>query len=81
MSRIPPILFNELGRIQSGCALFLGFGKCCLYATFSSWHIAPYRSDKSPAGFHKLAGIIISNSSFASSGVKGVKEVIAPYGR
>ena len=23
MSRIPPILFNKLGRILSGCALFL----------------------------------------------------------
>ena len=30
MSRLPPNLFNKLGRIQSGCALFL-----CRHISFS----------------------------------------------
>ena len=56
MSRNPLILFNKLGRIQSGCALFLcrhiSFSQHStfniqhspsLYATCSSWYIDPCR--------------------------------------
>ena len=58
-SRNPPNLFNKLGRIQAGCALFLcrhiSFSQhstfniqhsTSLYATCSSWYIDPWNNRK-----------------------------------